>query len=126
MMSSSKRPPVPGKEDILNNQGLNKMSYKNFGEEANSSKNKASFNETLIAASYNQADGSDGHEHGVSQESSNSSGGFAHLKWNENFAYLMDDMDGIKLFRKFLEDNNQAFLIDFRWVSILISFFINF
>lgn len=116
MMSSSKRPPVPGKEDIFNNYSVDNMSLKNLqGEDGNSSKNKASFNETIMAASYNQADGSDGHEHGVSQESSNSSGGFAHLKWNENFAYLMDDMEGIKLFRTFLQDNQQACLIDFRF-----------
>ena len=118
MMSSSKRPPVPGKEDIFSDHSVDNMSSKvHHAEDGNTSKNKASFNETIIAASYHQADGSDGHEHGVSQESSNSSGGFAHLKWNENFAYLMDDMDGIKLFRKFLEDNNQACLIDFRFNS---------
>ena len=36
-----------------------------------------------------------------------------YLKWAENLKYLLDDGDGVKLFRSFLESENCVYLLDF-------------
>lgn len=47
------------------------------------------------------------------QESSNSSGSLCHLKWATCFESLMQDGDGLRLFRTFLTRDNQANLAEF-------------
>lgn len=48
------------------------------------------------------------------QENSNSSGTPSCLKWAENFNYLLQDSDGVNLFKKFLDDREEnCDLVDF-------------
>ena len=134
---TSQRPPVPGKEDKIQELSGNVLKQaSDFSKNdssifmprrpmsekllrADSSKNALSthsgkFELKECAAPLGfEPEGSVTFDSNFQESSNSSGGGPSYLKWAESLTYLLQDIDGVKLFKEFLEQDNSSSYIDF-------------
>lgn len=128
---NSQRPPVPGEENDKSQKNYDKSVLKKNTESCilrnpapgiprrltHEVSGKNFVDPKVVASKLDQCDSNDaplGFEpegstslSSIFQESSNSSGTPSYLRWAENFNYLLQDSDGVKLFKEFLDDQEE-------------------